>query len=139
MKTSIEAFKIMGVVLIFSMILFLIVSGFGRLTMLFELMIIPFIWIYKVPLIGISLIITTGVVIYAITVNKPSDRWKDYEKNLFKFLLVFTILGFLISNKHAGTMFLASCLIAVLYPIIQIVRTETRHRKIKGFLPWNCN
>lgn len=128
MKTTdlLYAIKIMLLVIAVGMVLFLVCSGGGRLTLLFDLLFTPFIWVFTLPMIGPIVFIITGLVLYAILIRHPSQGWKDNEKNLFILVLIVMVVGWLVSEQHAGKMFLLTCLVGVSYPIIQIVRIETK-------------
>jgi hypothetical protein len=127
MKTTLlNSIKIMLLVVMSGIVLFLVCSGGGRLILLFDLLITPFIWFFTFPIIGPIVFIITGLVLYAILTRHPSQGWKDNEKNLFILVLIVTAVGWLASEQHAGTMFLLTCLVGVSYPIIQIVRIETK-------------
>lgn len=124
--TLLNSIRIMLLVIVLGIVLFLICSGGGRLVILFDLLLTPFIWIFTFPLIGPIIFTITGLVIYTVLLRKPSQEWKRNEKNLFIVVLFIMAGGWLASDHHAGMMFLLTCLVGVSYPIIQIVRIEIR-------------
>jgi hypothetical protein len=126
MKTLLIAIKIMLLVVVSGIVLFLICTGGGRLVILFNLLLSPLIWIFTFSMIGPIIFAVTALVLYAVMVRNPSQVWKDNEKNLFILVLFIMVGGWLASSEHAGMMFLLTCLVGVSYPIIQIVRIETR-------------
>jgi len=126
MTTLLNSIKIMLLIIVAGIVLFVMCSGGGRLIILFNLLLTPLIWFFTLPVIGPIVFIVTGLVLYAIFVRSPSQKWKDNERNLFILVLLVVVCGWLASEQHAGTMFLLTCLIGVSYPIIQIIRIETR-------------
>lgn len=126
MSTLMNSIKIMLFVVLSAIILFLICSEGGRLIILFNLLIKPFIWVFTFPMVGPFIFIITGLVIYAVMVKTPSPEWKKNEKYVFYSLLFITAGGFLSSTEHSGFMFIMTCLVGVSYPIIQIVRFEVK-------------
>jgi len=121
-----NSIKIMLFVMLLGTILFLLCSGGGRLVILFNFLLKPFIWICTLPMIGPFIFILTGLILYAIFVKSPSPEWKRNEKYVFISTLLITAGGWLTSTEHAGTIFLMTCIIGVSYPIIQIVRYEAK-------------
>lgn len=125
-KTLLNSIKIMLLVIAAGIILFLVCSGGGRLIIIFNLLLKPCIWVFTFPMVGPIIFAITGLVLYAVIVRNPSQEWKDNEKNLFILVLFVVAGGWLVSEHYAGLMFLLTCLVGVSYPIIQIVRIETR-------------
>ena len=130
MKTLLNAIKIMLLVVVSGIVLFLICTGGGRLVILFNFLLSPLIWIFTFPIIGPIVFAITGMVLYAVMVRRPSQTWKNNEKNLFILVLFIMVGGWLASVEYAEMMFLLTCLVGVSYPIIQIVRFEIRGWKI---------
>ncbi len=121
-----NAIKIMLLVIVSGIVLFLICTKGGRLVILFNLLLKPCIWVFTFPMVGPIIFAITGIVLYAVMVRRPSQEWKDNERNLFILVLLVVVGGFLASSEHAGVMFLLTCLVGVSYPIIQIVRIEIK-------------
>ena len=82
MKTLLNAIKIMLLVVVSGIVLFLICTGGGRLVILFNFLLSPLIWIFTFPIIGPIVFAITGMVLYAVMVRRPSQTWKNNEKNL---------------------------------------------------------
>jgi len=128
-EVFLNAVKIMLFVVVSAMGLFLICLGGGRLVIIFNFLIKPFIWVYTSPMVGPFIFIITGLVIYAILVRSPSPEWLKNERTVSLLALLIVVGGWLSSTEYAGIMFLLTCLVGVSYPIIQIVRFETRRGK----------
>ena len=127
MKTTLtNSIKIMLLVVAVGIVLFLICTDGGRLMIIFNLLLKPCIWVFTFPMVGSVISTITAIVLYAVMVRNPSQDWKDNEKNLFILVLFVVAGGFLASSEYAGLMFLLTCLVGVSYPIIQIVRIETK-------------
>jgi len=126
-----NSIKIMALVIASGVVLFLVCSSGGRLMILFNLLIKPVIWVYMLPVIGPFIFIISGLIVYTVLSGTPSPEWKKNEKYIFISTLFITMGGWLSSSEHVGFMFLLTCLVGVSYPIIQIVRFETKKgRKI---------
>jgi len=128
--TLMNSIKIMLLVVVSGIILFLVCSGGGRLMILFNLILKPFIWVYTFPVVGLFISIITGLVIYAVLLRSPSPEWKKNERYIFISALFISAGGWLASVEYAGIMFLLTCLVGASYPIIQIVRLEIKGWKV---------
>ena len=122
-----NAVRIMLLVVAISLVLFLICGDGGRVVMMYNFFLAPFIWVFTFPVIGPVLFIIAVLVVYAVLMKSPSPKWKKNEKHVFWLLLFITAGGFLSSTEHAGVMFLLTCLVGVSYPIIQIIRFEIKN------------
>lgn len=125
-KALLNSIRIMLLVVVAGIVLFLVCSGGGRLVLLFDLLLTPFIWIFTFPMIGPVVFAVTGLALYAIFVRRPSPEWKNNEKYIFLMMLFIVVGGWLVSEHYAGMMFLLTCLVGVSYPIIQIIRFEIK-------------
>ena len=126
MNTLINSIKIMLLVVLSGIVLFLICTGGGRLILVFDLLLKPFIWVFTFPIVGPVIFIIAGLVLYTVCFRNPSPEWKKNEKHIFLILLLIMVGGWLASVEYAGLMFIMVCLVGVSYPIIQIIRFGTR-------------
>ena len=124
MNTIINSLKIMLLTVLSGIILFLICTGGGRLMIVFDLLLKPFIWVFTFPIVGPVIFTISGLILYTVLFRSPSPEWKKNEKSIFLILLLIMVGGWLASVEYAGLMFLLICLTGVAYPIIQIVRFQ---------------